>query len=71
MENPKTLSDNQKKFVRAAERKGLEVYYSYSGRCMYGDTCPAVDVNSLSDFKPRANFRTDNMGLGYVIYAPY
>jgi hypothetical protein len=65
------LSGNQQKFVRAAKRKGLEVYYYYSGRCMFGQTCPAVNVDYLDEFKPRANFRTDNMGRGYVIYAPH
>ena len=66
-------SKNQLKFIRACKKAGLTVYYDYSGRGMLiGDKCPAVDVNSLSNFPGNPNkFKIDSMGLGYVVYAPY
>jgi hypothetical protein len=62
------LSDNQKKFIRAAERAGLELF-AYSGRFMFGDRCPAVSVDVREEFSTRAKVRTDSMGRGYVLYA--
>lgn len=67
----KKLSANQKLFVKDAERAGLEVDYSYSGRGMYGKTCPSVNVDRLGEFGTRAKTQSDSMGLGYVIYARY
>ena len=64
-----TYSDNQKLFIRAAKRAGLDVT-SYSGRGMYGAECPAVSVRSVHDFKTRAKVSTDQLGLGYVVYCP-
>jgi hypothetical protein len=66
-----TLTDNQSLFVQEAEEQGLNVYYDYSGRGMYGDLCPAVniDADDLMRIKFTSNVCRDNMGLGYVIYA--
>ncbi len=66
----KKLSANQKKFVRQAENAGLEVDFGYSGRGMYGETCPAVRVDYSDDFKTTANTCSDSMGRGIVIYCP-
>lgn len=62
-------SPNQLQFIEDAESECLEVDYTYSGRCMYGDTCPAVRVDSHNDLKTKANTSIDSMGLGKVIYA--
>jgi hypothetical protein len=71
METPDyKLSDNQKKFVKDAERQGFEVDYGYSGRGMYGECCPSVDVEDVGDFATKAAKNWDNMGRGFVVYAP-
>lgn len=65
------LADYQKKFVKTCEDAGLKVYYTYSGRGMFGigQTCPAVNVDSLSKFPGNPyKFLVDQMGLGYVVY---
>lgn len=38
-----------KKFLERLEEQGLEPY-SYSGRFMYGQHCPAVNVESIGEF---------------------
>jgi len=63
------LSENQKRFIEDAEDFGLEVNYTYSGRGMFGDQCPAVEIDHAGDFGTKARTETDTMGLGYVIYA--
>jgi hypothetical protein len=63
-----TLSENQKKFVRAAKRAGLEVF-QYSGRGMFGRKCPAVSLDRGERFATRATTRTDSLGMGTVVYA--
>jgi hypothetical protein len=63
------LSDNQQKFVSDAESQGLDVDYTYSGRFMYGQQCPCVKVDSAHEFNTEATCSTDNLGLGFVIYA--
>lgn len=65
------LSANQRKFVRDAEMQDFEVDYSYSGRFMYGRCCPSVRIRHIGEFGTKAKVATDNMGLGYVIYAPH
>lgn len=62
------MSTNQDKFIEDAQNQGYEVY-DYSGRGMFGDTCPAITVDDPQDFKTNAGYYTDNMGLGYVLYA--
>lgn len=68
MENE--LSDNQKQFVKDAEKQGFEVT-SYSGRGMYGNTCPSIVVTGFGQFKTDASIKSDNMGLDVVLYAQY
>jgi len=63
------LSDNQKQFVKDAEDQGFEVEYDYSGRGMYGKTCPAVRLANIADFRTEAGYCSDSMGLGYIVYA--
>ena len=65
------LSDNQQQFVQDALDQGLEVDYGYSGRGMYGATCPAVRVKNIFSFNTSAGAKSDQMGKGYVIYAQY
>ncbi len=67
---PATLSDNQKAFIRAAKRAGLKVF-DYSGRGMFGDKCPAVQVDHAGQFGTRAKVKTDSLGRGIVIYAQF
>lgn len=64
-----SLSANQKQFVEDAEAQELDVDFGYSGRGMYGKTCPAVRVNSTSEFVTAATYKTDQMGKGLVMYA--
>lgn len=64
-------SANQIQFIEDAEKCGLRVDHSYSGRGMYGDTCPAVRVDDMSELTTTARWVWDNMGLGYVMYAQY
>ncbi len=66
--DPSTFTDNQKRFVRAAERAGLTVI-PYSGRGMFGDVCPAVSVDHPEAFRTRAKVTTDSLGMGVVVYA--
>lgn len=70
--------------VEALREAGHEPY-SYSGRGMYGRRCVAVDVPSgasmlelgyalgLRGVDPSefGEAKTDNMGLGIVVYWPY
>lgn len=63
------LTDRQKRFVRKAEREGHEVDYGYSGRGMYGRSCPAVRISYQTEFEYKGA-SWDSMGLGYVIYMP-
>ena len=66
---PYKLTDNQRKFVADATEQDLEIDYDYSGRGMYGKTCPAVRLDGMGDFATKAETSWDNMGLGYVVYA--
>jgi hypothetical protein len=68
---PLIYSDNQVKFINEAQEQGLDIDYNYSGRAMYGDVCPSVEVEHSSDFKTTANYYTDSMGLDIVMYARY
>jgi hypothetical protein len=53
------LTKNQLQFVVDAEIAGLKVNFSYSGRCMFGRTCPAVRVPNVYSFKTGAEVCTD------------
>lgn len=55
-------------FVNAAEARGMEVR-AYSGRFMYGDVCPAVEVDSPTE-SPYPGAKYDQLGLGYIVYLP-
>jgi hypothetical protein len=63
----KDLSDNQNKFVKVAEEAGFEVI-EYSGRHMFGRTCPAITVNNVGDFASPVPYSWDELGKGFVIY---
>ena len=65
------LSKNQQMFVRACKRAGHKVYYTYSGRGMFGRTCPAANIPQYVSFVTRAKCVWDNMGMDMVVYAPY
>jgi hypothetical protein len=62
-------SDNQLKFIEQVKSQGFQVEYDYSGRFMFGDVCPAVRVDDIADIRITASYSTDNMGMGYIIYA--
>jgi len=66
------MSDNQKLFVSDAEEQGFNVDYSYSGRGMYGKTCPSIIQERGGDrFGTKARTQEDSMGMDTVIYAQY
>jgi hypothetical protein len=68
----KKYSKNQLKFIKTVKKAGLKLYLDYSGRGMFGSTCPAVEVDSLNDFPGNPHkYQIDNMGMGFVIYAQY
>lgn len=68
-----TWTGKHAEFARKAQEElGREVS-SYSGRGMYGKTCPAVIVDSVEDTIAdlgMRGLRTDNMGMSYVVYLP-
>jgi hypothetical protein len=59
------LSDNQVEFCLDADDANLDIEYDYSGRYMYGKTCPAV----YDDVPTMASVAKDSMGRGIVTYA--
>jgi hypothetical protein len=64
------LSDNQVKFCQEAEDDVQDIDYTYSGRGMYGNKCPAVRIGrDDDDFKSTAKTQTDGMGTEHIIYA--
>lgn len=66
----KEMTSKEKKFVKKAEAAGYKVR-SYSGRFMYGRTCPAVSCKSLNDCLAEIGMKglkVDNLGLGYIVY---
>ena len=69
-ENDKMIkpSANQKRFVKDALAQGHEVY-AYSGRYMFGRSCPAINVENSSSFNTKARTCQDSMGRSIVIYA--
>lgn len=64
------LTHNQVKFLQDAEEQGLDISFDYSGRGMYDEKCPRVDVDDENEFVTKAKTRRDSMGLGLVIYCP-
>lgn len=66
-----SLSDNQVQFAHDVLNQGFEIDFKYSGRGMFGRRCPAVIIDDISDFSTEASTVSDQMGLGWVIYAQY
>ena len=64
------MTENQKQFIKDASRQGYTVDYDYSGRGMYGRTCPSVNIDRIGEFGTKAKTQSDNMGMGFVIYCP-
>ncbi|MCJ8328881.1 MAG: hypothetical protein HRT89_24465 [Lentisphaeria bacterium] len=65
------LSENQEQFISDADDQGFEVDYDYSGRYMYGATCPSIRITYVDDFHTDSNYKTDQLGLGLVLYAQH
>lgn len=63
-------SERQLKFIDDVIKSGLSIDYTYSGRGMFGDTCPSVRVDNMNDLRTDTKPTCDNMGLGYVLYVP-
>ena len=63
------LSENQQLFVKDAEEQGYKINFNYSGRGMYGKTCPSIVTHGIADFRTEAGYSYDNMGMDFVIYA--
>lgn len=63
------LTDNQKQFVFDALSSNLDINFKYSGRGMFGDQCPAIVVDDLHSFQTSAQFKIDNFGKSFVLYA--
>jgi hypothetical protein len=67
----------RKQIVKKAEKLGLEIRPSYSGRGMFGATCLGV-VGSMADLDTLLSevrgsakgLRKDSMGLDYIYYWP-
>jgi hypothetical protein len=64
-------SENQLKFISDARENGYDVMLDYSGRGMYGETCPAVHLDRGENMRTMAKYQMDSMGLGSVAYAQY
>lgn len=64
------LTPNQSLFVNDALDEGRRAR-PYSGRGMFGKRCPAIVVESITDFESKSEFTYDSMGRDYVLYAPY
>ena len=70
VEENEDLSHNQIRFIKDAMAQGLEVRYDYSGRGMDGRMCPAVSIKQYGDeLETSADFNSDSMGMGKVLYA--
>jgi hypothetical protein len=65
------LSPNQIQFCKDAEECGHDISFDYSGRGMFGDTCPSVTIEDIGDITTTAKFKQDSMGLDIVVYAQH
>jgi len=64
------LTIKEKKFKEKAESLGYTVR-TYSGRGMFGRSCPAVTVDNPNDFIAEIGMKglkIDNMGRSYIVY---
>ena len=64
------VKTKEAKFTRKAEKLGYSVK-PYSGRCMYGRSCPSVVVDNVMDFIAEMGMkglRWDSRGLQYIVY---
>ncbi len=64
------LSENQIRFCKKAEKDGFgkELRFTYSGRGMFGEKCPAVSHDHGAFGCKGAS--QDQLGLGAVTYMP-
>lgn len=66
------LSPNQRLFIDDAREQGFDIDFGYSGRGMYGKTCPSIVQDRHGDrFGTKAKVSEDSMGMDTVIYAQY
>ena len=69
------LTNNQLRFVRAAESHGYTVDYGYSERCTEETKCPAVRIerDELAKFSldVGAHFSFDNAGEELMVFANF
>ena len=64
------------KIITFAENKGLRIYRSYSGRCMFGRRCigivgdlgPAIAAAEFIKRKTGYNYSRDSLGLEVIVY---
>lgn len=63
------LSENQLRFCIDADEQGFELSYTYSGRGMFGKTCPSVKAENEAELETSAKTKEDSLGLGIIIYA--
>jgi hypothetical protein len=70
--------DQMKTIARIALRNAHSLRWVYSGRCMFGQTCFGFITNRegmnnavTSCQRHKIDYRTDNMGLDYIVYFPY
>ena len=65
------MTPKEQRFIKKAEELGYEVDTTYSGRGMFGRTCPSVTIENPYDFIAEmgmTGLKIDNMGLDYVVY---
>lgn len=63
-------SKKQLQFIEDAKNADGELRYSYSGRGMFGDYCPALYCDSHNDITTEIHTCIDSMGKSIVIYVP-
>lgn len=63
----------QRTFVRRAKKQGFEVV-SYSGKFMFGTTCPAIVLTTEDAFENTPSLEkhmlSDSLGLDTILYLP-
>jgi len=65
------LSATQQKFIvdviKAGRKEDLQ---TYSGRAMFGRSCPGIVVGHPSDVPTSVHYTSDNMGKQIILYVP-